>query len=176
MSAKKEDLLQAAEKLFYVHGFHSIGLKRVIEEAGVAIMTLYNHFGSKEELIAEMLKRRESRYFARLRSRLQDHQGGLASACLQMAEAHIEWLTEHEARGCLFLRAKEEFGGDPGHPIVHLVDQHKRGLLQFFEQQGLTEAQALRLALLFEGATAMAETEEADKVGNELRHLIRHIV
>ncbi|WP_219215575.1 TetR/AcrR family transcriptional regulator [Paenibacillus sp. S150] len=142
----------------------------MIEEAGVPIMTLYNHFASKEELIVEMLKRRESRYFARLRFRHQDHQGGLASACLQMAEAHIEWLKEHEARGCLFLRAKEEFGGDPAHPILQLVNGHKRSMLQFFGQRGMKEAQAMRLALLVEGATAK-ETEEADKVGRSQRLL-----
>lgn len=56
MSSKKEDLLNKAEILFYEHSFHSIGLKRVINEANVAVMTLYNHFASKEDLIMEVLK------------------------------------------------------------------------------------------------------------------------
>ncbi|MGG4345694.1 TetR/AcrR family transcriptional regulator [Paenibacillus lautus] len=172
MSTKKEDLLQSAEKLFYEHGFHSIGLKRVIEEANVAIMTLYNHFSSKDELIMEVLKRREKKYFALLQ--LQGSQD-LSSACLLLAEAHARWLVQNETRGCLFLRAKEEFGADPGHPIVQVVNQHKRGLLQLFQQKGLTESQAMQLALLFEGTTAMAETEDAEKVGKELFYLTQRI-
>ena len=40
MSTKKEDLLVAAEQLFYQHGFHAIGLKAIVQEADVALMTL----------------------------------------------------------------------------------------------------------------------------------------
>ena len=50
MSSKKEMLLNVAENLFYQHGFHSIGLKRIITDADIAIMTLYNHFDSKDDL------------------------------------------------------------------------------------------------------------------------------
>lgn len=58
MSQKKEDILNAAERLFYEHGFRGVGVKQIISEANVANMTLYNHFSSKEHLVEEVLKRR----------------------------------------------------------------------------------------------------------------------
>ncbi|MBO1001125.1 TetR/AcrR family transcriptional regulator [Pseudogracilibacillus auburnensis] len=174
MSTKKEDLVQSAEKLFYEHGFHSTGLKRVIKEANVAVMTLYNHFSSKDKLIVEVLKRREKRYFAQLQVQLQES-SDLSSICLHLAEAHVRWLVQNETRGCLFLRAKEEYGSDSSHPIVQVVNQHKSGLLRFFQKKGLTETQAMQLTLLFEGATAMAETEDVDKIGKELIYLTQRL-
>lgn len=46
-SEKREDVLNAAERLFYKHGFRGVGLKQIISEANVANMTLYNHFHLK---------------------------------------------------------------------------------------------------------------------------------
>ena len=37
MSKKRQDLINHAERLFYENGFHSVGLKRVISEANVAL-------------------------------------------------------------------------------------------------------------------------------------------
>lgn len=157
MASKKEDLLTQAEILFYEHGFHSIGLKRVVSEANVAIMTLYNHFSSKEELIMEVLKRREQRYFSYLTASFAHPDKSVA----ELAKAHIRWLKERGSRGCMFLRAKEEFGADPANgAIVQFVNQHKQRLLEHLYRFGLDEPSALQVMLLFEGATAMAETEE----------------
>lgn len=67
MSEKKKAILKTAERLFDKHGFHAVGMKQIIEEADVALMTVYNHFQSKEHLIVEVLKRREERYMASLK-------------------------------------------------------------------------------------------------------------
>jgi len=57
-SAARERLLDAADELFYEEGVHTVGIDRVIERAGVAKATLYNAFGSKEELVRAYLLRR----------------------------------------------------------------------------------------------------------------------
>ena len=59
-SLKRDTLLDTAERLFYAEGFHATGIDRVINEAGVARMTLYNHFASKEALIEAVLERPRS--------------------------------------------------------------------------------------------------------------------
>ncbi len=66
MSEKRKQLLTTAEHLFYENGFHHVGLKRIVSDSGVALMTLYNHFPSKEDLILEVLKSRETRYLSLL--------------------------------------------------------------------------------------------------------------
>src|SRR5882757_7573748 len=58
----RERLLAAANELFYEEGVHTVGIDRVIERAGVAKASLYNTFGSKDELIKAYL---EARHVAR---------------------------------------------------------------------------------------------------------------
>ena len=52
----RERLLAAADELFYEEGVHTVGIDRVIEHAGVAKGSLYNTFGSKDELIRAYLE------------------------------------------------------------------------------------------------------------------------
>ena len=53
----RDRLLASANELFYSEGVHSVGIDRVIEHAGVAKASLYNSFGSKEELVHAYLAR-----------------------------------------------------------------------------------------------------------------------
>ena len=62
----RERLLAAADELFYDEGVHTVGIDRVIEHAGVAKASLYNLFGSKEELVAAYLASRHDRTTSRL--------------------------------------------------------------------------------------------------------------
>ena len=57
----RERLLEAANELFYAEGVHTVGIDRVIERAGVAKASLYNTFGSKDELVRAYLQGRHAR-------------------------------------------------------------------------------------------------------------------
>src|SRR6186713_216247 len=71
----RERLLAAADELFYAEGVHSVGIDRVIEHAGVAKASLYNTFGSKDELIrAYLAARHEAR-----KERIQQRLAGMAT-------------------------------------------------------------------------------------------------
>ena len=50
--AARDRLIETARRLFTQHGVPQVGINRVIKEAGIARMTLYNHFASKDELVA----------------------------------------------------------------------------------------------------------------------------
>ncbi len=169
MSPKKEDLLITAERLFYSHGFHAIGLKAIVQEANVALMTLYNHFASKEELILEILKRREDAYFTMLEKTIEEGSGSIQQ---KLAAGHLLWLKNSVSNGCMFLRAKEEFSSEPDHSIVTKVDSHKENIIDFLEKHGLQRTAALKLSLLFEGSTAMAETTNIKEVESTFMALI----
>jgi AcrR family transcriptional regulator len=54
----RERLLAAANELFYNEGVHTVGIDRIIEHAGVAKASLYNTFGSKDELVRAYLETR----------------------------------------------------------------------------------------------------------------------
>src|ERR1700723_353383 len=66
----RERLLAAADELFYEEGFNQVGIDRVIERAGVAKASLYDCFGSKEELIRSYLQERHEARQLRMRERL----------------------------------------------------------------------------------------------------------
>ena len=59
-----ERLLDAASELFYRRGIRAVGVDLVAETAGTTKKTLYDRFGSKDELVALYLRRRARRWQA----------------------------------------------------------------------------------------------------------------
>lgn len=54
----KERILETADRLFYLRGIRAVGVDTIAAEIGISKRTLYNHFPSKDELIAAYLQRR----------------------------------------------------------------------------------------------------------------------
>ena len=52
----RQRLVAAAAELFYRHGIRAVGVDAIAEAAGTNKMTLYRHFDSKDELVAEYLR------------------------------------------------------------------------------------------------------------------------
>jgi len=53
---KKENIRQAALELFKLHGFEKVSINDIAQKARVSHVTIYNHFGNKEELVREVIK------------------------------------------------------------------------------------------------------------------------
>ncbi len=155
----RETLIEAAAAVFAREGFHSTGVDRVIKEAGVAKMTLYNHFGGKDELIAAALQRRSEQHLAALRDGLRGE--GLERA-LSFFDALGSWFACAEFSGCLFLNAAAEFK-DPAHPARREATAHADRMLAMLEElargAGVDDpkAAAEALMLLAEGAIEVAK-------------------
>src|SRR5882724_10614918 len=69
----RERLLTAAAELFYEEGVNTVGIDRVIERAGVAKASLYDCFGSKEELVRAYLAQRQEVRDARITEKLKKY-------------------------------------------------------------------------------------------------------
>ena len=52
----RERILVVAADLFYRHGIRAVGVEAIADAAGTNKMTLYRHFASKDELVAEYLR------------------------------------------------------------------------------------------------------------------------
>ena len=162
MASRKRDLLvDTALELFYQDGFHATGIDRILETAGVARMTLYNHFKSKDELIVAVLRRRDEKFrnwfmrtVERLASKPEDR-------LLAVYDALKEWFSSKDFCGCMFINASAEFG-NPEDPIHRVAAEHKqlirRYLGEIANETRITEPEALadELMLLMEGAIVMA--------------------
>ena len=60
MSDTKQKILDTAERLFGEHGYDATSLRQIIAEAGVNLAAIHYHFGSKQELLDELILRKAS--------------------------------------------------------------------------------------------------------------------
>jgi len=72
-ASARERLLAAANELFYNEGVHTVGIDRIIEQAGVAKASLYNTFGSKDELVRAYLQTRHDSVTQRITAAVDRH-------------------------------------------------------------------------------------------------------
>ncbi|SFE66457.1 transcriptional regulator, TetR family [Actinopolyspora alba] len=160
----RERLLEAASELFYRHGIRAVGIDTVIERAGVAKMSLYNHFSSKDELVAAYLERREQRWSAFFDSELRRIGGTPAGRVLAAFDILASWLERECPRGCAFGNAEAELA-DPTHPAQAVIEADKARLREWLTElvaaSGSTDPGlvAEQLFLLWEGVLVTSGTE-----------------
>ena len=160
-SGKRDHLIDTALELFCQDGFHATGVDKIIETAGVARMTMYNHFKSKDELILATLRRRDEKFrngFMRAVERLGRTP---KDRLLAIFDALEEWFREDNFSGCMLINAPAEFSGTDD-PIHMASAEHKILMRQYFKKlttEANTDAPdelADELMLLAEGAIVMA--------------------
>ncbi len=177
-SQKKENIINTAETLFYQHGFHAIGVKNILEQAGVATMTMYYHFKSKEDVIKEILIQREKQYFQLLEAKI-DRENGINQYVESLINAHLEWIETEGFNGCLFLRAKQEYEGI-NEEIASISRDHKKRLLNKIENDlkflKAPNSLSVQLSIILEGITSMVQILELDKVKKTALDLAKSIL
>ena len=100
----RERILHAAHDLFYRDGIRATGIDRVIAASGVAKVTFYRQFASKDDLILAFLDYRHERWMAWFVDALARH-GGTPAA---IAPTLAEWFSGPDYRGCAFLNSVGE--------------------------------------------------------------------
>ncbi len=156
-AAPRERILAAAKRLFYQQGIRAIGVEAIAEAALTNKMTLYRHFGSKDELVAAYLQSLADESEARWEALEAAHPSDFA-ARLEGWLAHVEEiLNDHGERGCAMANAAVELR-ESDHPARRIIDEYKtrkRGqLVDLFRGAGYHEPEILadEVFLLFEGA------------------------
>ena len=95
-SAARQRLLETADRLFYQEGFRAVDIDRIIAEAGVAKMTLYTHFPSKDDLIVAVLQYREAQVLAFFRAAMARHATPTTDPLRAVFAALPEWFAEEK--------------------------------------------------------------------------------
>ena len=129
-SETRQRILETADRLFYRDGFRGVGIDRIIAEAGVAKMSLYNHFPSKDDLILEVLKYREGCVLAFFESAMIRHEKRTKDRLAAFFGALKDWFESPGFRGCVFQNAAVELA-DPRHPATVFVRDHKKRFHDF---------------------------------------------
>lgn len=153
-----ERVLRTASEMFYEEGIRVVGVDTLAERAGVAKMSLYKNFGSKDELVVAYLRNRDERWRVWFEDAVERRADSPREKLLAVFDAYGEWMERESLRGCAFINAFAEIP-DPAHPAREVVREQKGWMLRYLtglaSEAGAEEPGDLaeRLFVLLEGAT-----------------------
>jgi len=168
----RERLLAAAEALFYEEDFNAVGIDRVIERAGVAKASLYDCFGSKEELIRAYLLARQAARQRRLTEGLARY-AAPRERLLGVFDILAEVLAEPGFRGCAFVKAGAQ--SKAGSSLARVCDDTRQWLRELFaalaRDAGAANPEVLaqQYVLLYDGALVSAQMDRNPKAAAAAR-------
>ena len=152
----RERLLKAADELFYCEGVNSVGIDRVIAQAGVAKASLYSNFGSKDELIRAYLERRHKSRRERIEQAIAVYESPRDKVLAVFDQLG-------DLRGCPFIRAGAE--APPGSPVEEANDTYRHWVRSLFQRLardvGASDPAtlAVQLQILYDGAAVGARMD-----------------
>ncbi len=161
--SRRDHLVNTALQLFYDEGFHATGIDRILAQAGVAKMTLYKYFKSKDELILATLRRRDERFRNWFVHQVEGRAQTANARLLALFDVYDDWLhSDDSSHGCLFINATAEFAAEDN--LIHVAAAETKRLVLSYVMDLATAAGAqapqtlaTQLVLLLEGATVMAQ-------------------
>lgn len=155
----RERLLAAANELFYAEGINTVGIDRVIERAGVAKASLYDTFGSKEELIRAYLAERDAARRGRIEAAIAKHEAP-RDKMLAVFDYLANAMAQPGFKGCYFQRANAELKPESSGRAV--CGEGRAWTLALFtrlaKEAGARHAKKLgqQLVILYDGALVSA--------------------
>jgi AcrR family transcriptional regulator len=152
----RERLLAAADELFYENSINTVGIDRIIEHAGVAKASLYDCFGSKDELVRSYLEARHTARQARINERMSRYDTP-QKKILSIFEILDELASQPGYKGCAFMRARADDGASD--KVKAASDRSRAFTLEQFtslaREAGAANPEQLgqQLLLLYDGAS-----------------------
>ncbi|MFF4433731.1 TetR/AcrR family transcriptional regulator [Streptomyces sp. NPDC001513] len=169
----RERILRAAEELFYTRGIRATGVAALMEAAHVSPRTFYAHFPTKNALVEQYLRRFESENPIAAEAELD--RADLAPARRLLAIfTPVEGDASTPIRGCPFHNAVVEGAGELPE-VARLAQRHKQAfrdrLVAVAAEAGAADPEALgrQLAVIFEGANALAASCNDNRVFSDAR-------
>lgn len=169
MSTLKKKILNTAIELFQSQGINATGVDTIVAKAGTTKMTLYKHFGSKENLILEVLKKTQTDFQTWLDDKLKQQPDAKIQALFDFIE---EWINSPDFLGVGFIKASAEFPQEdnPIHQLSSAQSQSfKHYITTLATEANIQDADglALQLAILFEGAV---QAEQMQRGCGAIKH------
>jgi len=173
--APRERLLRTAYDLFAAHGILATGIDRIVAEAGVAKMTLYRYFPSKEDLVLAVLDLREEVWSQGWLAYEAERRGEAPVECLlAIFDLFDEWFRRPDYEGCLFINSLTEMSGQDNRIVDACVV--KRANIRRWVEGLATEAGvrdpvefACRWQIVMAGAIVMALHGDTHSASNGRR-------
>ncbi len=158
----RDRLLKVAADLFYRKGIRAVGVEEIVKRAGVAKISLYRSFPSKDKLIVAYLESRNAAYWQQLDEVFAAHEGNPRAQLHALMTYLAERTTQPGYRGCPFINYCAEFA-EPSHPGHRVAQANRREwrnrLVRIAEALGVPRPTHLAdgLLLLVEGTYAASQ-------------------
>ena len=176
----RERLLAAADELFYAEGVNSVGVDQVIKRAGVAKASLYNTFGSKEELVRAYLRGRHTRTRERMARELEARYRTPRERLSGVFEVQGQIFAEPDFRGCAFMCASAE--SDTSEIVEKATEEYRLWLHSLFLDLGYAagvpapQALARQLVMIYDGAGVSAWLDHDPGVSTSAANVAKTLV
>lgn len=155
-----ERIVAAAARCFYRDGIYATGVDALAAEAGISKRTLYNHFASKDAVIAAYLRQREEQWQEKLHAIWDEVGDDPALQVVAYVRGYAHPVEDEVFRGSAFINAAAELS-DSEHQALSVIQdsmQHMEdGLTRILAGAGVDDAPAVatRILYLVEGAVAV---------------------
>lgn len=176
----RERLLRAAQRLSYAEGA-TVGVQTLLREADVARRSLYEHFGGKDALLAEVLRLSAAQDLAAITSAMTAAGDEPSDRLLGLFDHLAEVLDGPGFRGCRYLAADLALA-ESTHPAHDATRDYRDGLhallLAELARAGHPEPEraAEQLLLLVEGVLATGTTRPHAQPARLARSLAEHVL
>jgi len=133
-ASARERIDRTAYELFSRYGVRAVGVDTISARSGVAKMTLYRHYPSKEELALAFLRRREELWTRSwLQQEVERRGRAPAERLLAVFDVFDKWFRRSDFEGCSFAKVLLEHS-DPGHPVRKAAEAHIETIRAFLRR------------------------------------------
>ncbi len=170
----RDRILATATELFYKEGVQNVGIDRIIAESGVAKMSLYNNFKSKDDLIAAYLQQQDESWGRWFTRRVEEIATEPREQLLTVFDVLQEWFEEPNFRGCAFINSAVELA-NPDHPGYQVSLRHQQVIADYLftlaKAAELPDPETImqQLVILVNGATIVAMLEQSSKAAQQAK-------
>ena len=177
----RQRILDAADHLFRRHGIRGVGVEAIAEAADTNKMTLYRHFASKDELIAEWVRGLVAQKEAAWDEIVAQHPGDPQAQLVFWSRRTAKQLAQMAGRGSTITNALAELP-EPDHPARRVIDEHRlrehQRIVALCREAGFPQPElaADQFYFLLEGAKTCVACMGLKRVGQHLIRLVDAMV
>ncbi|MEO5901416.1 MAG: helix-turn-helix domain-containing protein [Ilumatobacteraceae bacterium] len=177
----RDRLVATAAGLFYAEGIHAVGVDRIVDAAGVAKATMYQHFTSKDELVVACVQLHAARWRDHVAVAARRRTGKPAERVAFVFDLLAKGFVDPAYRGCPFINTAAEYP-EPDGSVAMTIAAHRLQVRALFVELLAPVAAARRrecadqLLLIYDGSLVGAQHGAGAKVGRTARRAARTLV
>jgi AcrR family transcriptional regulator len=173
----RQRILAAADDLFRRFGIRGVGVEAIAEAAETTKMTLYRHFESKDDLVAEWVRGLVAQKEAAWDEIVAEHPDDPSAQLVSWSRRTATQLAQMEERGSAILNALAELP-ELDHPARRVIDEHRvcehHRIIALCREAGFAEPElaADQFYFLLEGAKTCVQCMGLKRAGEHLVRLV----